>query len=155
MAGLARAWRWLWEPANARALPLHETWPCPVCSQPVEIETTPMAYRRLGLWLPPSSRELVAVCALQRGSHRRDGMPVSPTASPDPEGRWRPVELGPGPAEHRPMLVLVPPAGVVLVPDEQGAFDCVVLPHLEPADLVGSWATLIATGERVTTVAAD
>jgi len=51
--------------------------------------------------------------------------------------------------------VLVPPAGVALVPDGAGSYDVVVLARLEPSDLVGSWDRLLASGEHRGTVDSD
>ncbi len=149
---LSRAFQALGTPTRVREGPAHETWPCPACDRRVEIETTPAGLRPRGYWLPPSAAELKAVCAVQHGAHRRDGSALPPSQPDDADRRWRVVEWGPGQAGHRPLLVLVPPAGVALVPDGTGAFEVVVVDRLEPSDLVGSWDRLLAGGEHTGTV---
>jgi len=126
-----------------------------VCGRPVEIVTTSGALRAHGYWLPPSAVEVTAVCAAQHRAHRRDGRPLPSPEPVDPDLRWRSVVWGAGPDGEQPLVVLVPPAGVALVPDGTGAFAVVVLDRLEPSDLAGDWDRLLARGERRDKVAGD
>ncbi len=64
---LRRAWRWAWE-APPPSGPLHETWACPQCGKPVEVETTSLTMKRVGLYLPPGRPELIALCRRQHHS---------------------------------------------------------------------------------------
>ena len=127
----------------------HETWDCPACGQPVEIESTSPTMKARGFWMPPSRRELMAVCAAQHHSHRRDGSPLPPPPPPDPGARWRPVVR-----QGDVCIVLVPPAGVAVRPSGDD-YEVVDLPHLEPSDLVGSWDRLLSAGRVVARVTAD
>src|SRR5256885_3486935 len=98
--------------------------------------------------MPPSQRELIAVCAGQNRSPRRDGSPLPPPPAPDPTARWRPVER-----QGDVLIVLVPPAGVALRPAGDG-YDVVELSRLEPSDLVGSWDRLLSDGNPAGHIAA-
>lgn len=64
---LRRAWRWAWE-VPPEAGPLHETWQCPRCGRYVEVETSSLMMKRVGLYLPPGHPELVALCHRQNGT---------------------------------------------------------------------------------------
>ena len=111
----------------------HETWTCPACGRDVEIEATPQSMKARGYWMPPSERELVAVCARQHHAHRRFGGPLVPPEPTDPELRWRPfLRLDGG-----VLLVLSPPAGFGLRPIDGDRYEVVRLDHLEASDLVG------------------
>jgi hypothetical protein len=118
----------------------HETWKCPTCGQSVSIISTSPSMKAHGYWMPPSQRELTAVCAGQNRGHRRDGSPLPPPPTPDPMARWRPVER-----QGDTVIVLVPPAGFALRPSGEG-YDVIELARLEPSDLVGSWDGLLAAG---------
>jgi hypothetical protein len=126
----------------------HETWKCPACGREVEIVSGPPSMKAKGYWMPPSPRELIAVCASQNRAHRRDGSPLPPPPPPDPTARWRPIER-----QGDTVIVLVPPAGFALRPAGDG-FDIIGLARLEPSDLFGSWDRLLDAGHPAGHVAA-
>jgi hypothetical protein len=146
VSALGRAARWL---VSVEPVPDHvyETWACPVCGRDVEVETVPTYMRMHGGWLPPGQHELVALCAVQHGVHRRDGSPPRELEPADPLAHW---QLCVRSGSDGDVLVLDPamPAVLVLAPSGDVYEAYAIDGGVAASDLVGPFSGLVRARGR-------